>query len=68
MIYAVQISSTQGANYDLKDIADLVYASGSSSINRVDQEKQIELTYRFVAEAEQSKELLEAYRWKLMIL
>ena len=61
----LQISGTQGANYDLKDIADLVYASGSSSINRVDQEKQIELTYRFVAEAEQSKELLEAYRLEI---
>ena len=61
----LQISGTQGANYDLKDIADLVYASGSSSINRVDQEKQIELTYRFVDEAEQSKELLEAYRLEI---
>ena len=61
----LQISGTQGANYDLQDIADLVYASGSSSINRVDQEKQIELTYRFVDEAEQSKELLEAYRMEI---
>jgi len=61
----LQIRNTQGATYDLKDIADLVYASGTSSITRIDQEKQIELTYRFVAEAEQSKDLLEAYRLEI---
>ena len=61
----LQIRNAQGATYDLKDIADLVYASGTSSITRIDQEKQIELTYRFVAEAEQSKDLLEAYRLEI---
>ena len=61
----LQISNSQGATYDLKDIADLVYASGTSSIRRINQEKEIELTYRFVAEAEQSKDLLEAYRMEI---
>lgn len=61
----LRISSTQGATYDLKDIADLVYASGTSNITRIDQEKQIELRYRFVSEAEQSKDLLEAYRLEI---
>ncbi len=61
----LQIRNSQGATYDLKDIADLVYASGTSSITRIDQEKQIELTYRFVSEAEQSKDLLEAYRLEI---
>jgi multidrug efflux pump subunit AcrB/ABC-type multidrug transport system ATPase subunit len=61
----LQIRNTQGATYDLKDIADLVYASGTSSITRIDQEKQIELRYRFVDEAEQSKDLLEAYRMEI---
>ena len=61
----LQISNNQGATYDLQDIADLVYASGMSSITRVNQEKQIELTYSFVDEAEQSKDLLEAYRLEL---
>ncbi len=59
------ISNSQGATHDLKDIADLVYASGTSSITRINQEKEIELTYRFVAEAEQSKDLLEAYRMEI---
>lgn len=61
----LRIRNSQGATYDLKDIADLVYANGTSSITRIDQEKQIELTYRFVAEAEQSKDLLEAYRLEI---
>ena len=58
----LQISNQQGATYDLQDIADLVYAEGMPSITRVNQEKQIELNYRFVSEAESSKDLLEAYR------
>ncbi len=58
----LQISNNLGATYDLQDIAELVYAQGMASITRVNQEKQIELFYRFAAEAEQSKDLLEAYR------
>ncbi len=61
----LKISNNQGATYDLQDIAQLVYASGMSSISRVNQVKQIELTYRFVDEAEQSKDLLEAYRLEI---
>ncbi|MDD4225410.1 MAG: efflux RND transporter permease subunit [Mariniphaga sp.] len=56
------VSNNQGATYDLQDIADLVYADGMANITRVNQEKQIEVIYRFAAEAEQSKDLLEAYR------
>ena len=58
----LQISNNLGATHDLQDISELVYASGMANITRVNQEKQIELTYRFVEEAEQSKDLLEAYR------
>jgi len=47
----LQIRNAQGATYDLKDIADLVYASGTSSITRIDQEKQIELRKSFVEKA-----------------
>jgi multidrug efflux pump subunit AcrB/ABC-type multidrug transport system ATPase subunit len=61
----LQISNSQGATYDLQDISDLVYADGMRSITRVNQEKQIELTYRFIDEAEQSKDLLEAYRLEI---
>ena len=61
----LSISNNRGATYDLQDIADLVYADGMASITRINQEKQIELNYRFVDEAEQSKDLLEAYRLEI---
>ncbi len=61
----MKVSNSLGATYDLQDIADLVYADGMASITRVNQEKQIELFYRFAQEAEQSKDLLEAYRLEL---
>lgn len=59
------VSGGQGATFELQDIADLVYSDGMASITRVNQEKQIELFYRFAAEAEQSKDLLEAYRLEI---
>lgn len=58
----LQLSNNQGATYDLQDVAELVYADGMANITRVNQEKQIELTYRFVEEAEESNDILEAYR------
>ncbi len=61
----LQIRNASGATYDLQDIADLVYADGMASITRVNQVKQIELNYRFIAEAEQSKDLLTAYRMEI---
>jgi len=61
----LQISNNQGATYDLQDVADLVYDDGMANITRVNQEKQIELTYSFVDEAESSKDLLEAYRLEI---
>ena len=59
------ISNNQGANYELQDLSEMVYADGMASITRVNQEKQIELTYSFLDEAEQSKDLLEAYRLEI---
>ncbi len=61
----LRVSNTQGAAYDIQEIADLVYSDGMASISRVNQEKQIELFYRFAAEAEQSKDLLQAYRLEI---
>ena len=61
----LQVSNNQGATYDLQDIAELVYSDGVANITRVNQEKQIELLYRFAPEAEQSKDLLEAYRLEI---
>ena len=62
---SLKIRNNQGAVYDLQDLAEIIYASGKASITRVNQEKQIRLNYRFAAEAEQSKELLTAYRMEI---
>ncbi len=59
------VSAGQGSTFELQDIADLVYAEGMASITRVNQEKQIELFYSFVPEAQQSKDLLEGYRLEI---
>ena len=59
------VSNSAGATYDLQDFTDLVYAEGMSRFNRVNQEKQIEVTYSFVDDAEQSNDLLEAYRLEI---
>lgn len=61
----LKISTNAGAVYDLTDIADIIYARGQASISRVNQEKQIVVNYRFVSDAEQSKDLLEAYRLEI---
>nr|MBP7504340.1 efflux RND transporter permease subunit [Prolixibacteraceae bacterium] len=62
---ALKISNNQGAVYDLQDIAEIVYASGMANITRINQEKQIEVNYRFASEAEDSKDLLAAYRMEI---
>jgi multidrug efflux pump subunit AcrB/ABC-type multidrug transport system ATPase subunit len=58
----LQVSDAAGGIHDLQDFTNIVYASGLSGINRVNQEKQVEINYRFVAEASNSKDLLAAYR------
>jgi multidrug efflux pump subunit AcrB/ABC-type multidrug transport system ATPase subunit len=62
---ALKISNNQGAVYDLQDVAEIIYASGMANITRVNQEKQIEVNYRFASEAEDSKDLLNAYRMEI---
>ncbi|MFZ5428873.1 MAG: efflux RND transporter permease subunit [Bacteroidota bacterium] len=61
----LSITNNQGAVFDLNDLADIIYASGMANITRVNQEKQIVLNYRFATEAEQSKDLLNAYRLEI---
>ena len=43
-------------------VSRLVYSTGYSNINRINQEKQVQVTYRFNTDIEQSKTLLEAAR------
>ena len=59
---ALPISSSSGANYEMQQLSRVIYSSGRSGINRVNQEKQIEVTYQFLPEVNDSKALLEASR------
>jgi len=61
----LDIPSQSGGNYDLQDVSRIVYSYGIAGINRVNQEKQIELNFRFLAEINDSKELLEAARMEI---
>ena len=56
------IADSKGAFHDLQNISDVVLSSGYANITRVNQEKQIEVRYQFVAAAQDSKDLLESYR------
>jgi len=58
----LNIKGSGGGLFPLRDFSDIVYAYGRSEILRVNQQKQIEVTYRFSAEVNNTKELLEAAR------
>ena len=54
------ITSSDNVSYELQQVSRIFYSSGISRINRVNQEKQIELTVRFNNDINESKELLKA--------
>lgn len=58
----LNIQSNNGAVYPLGEISSLVMAEGSAGINRVNQERRIELNYNFISEINASASLLEAAR------
>ncbi len=61
----LQRLSIQGGNtgsIELQRLSRIIYSHGLPSINRVNQEKQIEVTYRFSDEVNSSKDLLESAR------
>lgn len=58
----MDVPSTDGGTHRLTDLAQVYFAYGMGSINRLNQEKQIELTYRFDTETNDSKPLLDAAR------
>lgn len=56
----MQVVNTSGAIYELNDFGSAVYSSGKSGINRLNQEKQIEITYSYIDDVTKSESLLEA--------
>ncbi len=60
------VKSSQGGVHELQSFTDIVYASGMAGINRVNQGKEIQLTYNFTrGQAALSKSLLETYRGEI---
>lgn len=58
----IEIKTNDGGIYELQDISRIYYSSGIARINRLNQEKEIELTYRFSSEINDDKDLLENAR------
>ena len=58
----LSIPGSSGGNFDLQQLSRTIFASGRAGINRVNQEKQIELTYQFISEVNDSKPLLQLAR------
>jgi ABC-type multidrug transport system ATPase subunit/predicted RND superfamily exporter protein len=61
----MQIPDENEVNRELQVISNIFYATGMRNINRVNQEKQIELTYRFEQDINESKTMLEAARLEI---
>ena len=59
---ALPIRDRAGNVHDLEDVSRIIYSYGKSGINRINQEKQIELTFSFQDEINGSKALLEISR------
>lgn len=62
---ALKIPDNSGNYHELQEISKIVLAEGMASINRVNQEKQIEVTYRLLTEVNDSKALLDQARLEI---
>ncbi len=56
------VANTSGAIHSLSDFGSVIYSTGESTITRLNQEKQIEISYSFIDEVMKSESLLEASR------
>ncbi|MHC1703141.1 MAG: efflux RND transporter permease subunit [Tenuifilaceae bacterium] len=65
---SLQVRDAKGGNHDLQYITRIEYASGLSQLNRVNQEKQITLTFAYPERATRTKEALEFYRTEVDLL
>ncbi|MGD9555937.1 MAG: efflux RND transporter permease subunit [Mangrovibacterium sp.] len=62
---AIQVNDQAGGLHEMQEFTRFVYARGPAGINRINQEKQIEVSYRLIDEAQESKDLLESYRLEI---
>ncbi|MBN2185057.1 MAG: efflux RND transporter permease subunit [Candidatus Krumholzibacteriota bacterium] len=56
------ISGQAGGSVDLENLSRIIYSHGMPTINRVNQEKQVEITFEFSSDINSSKSMLEASR------
>lgn len=61
----LSISDVNGGVHELQNISDIVFSTGPSNIERVNREKQIEITYSFITAAQDSKDLLTSYQQEI---
>ena len=59
---ALPVRSMQGAEFELQEISSFNFTEGLSTIQRTNQEKQLEVVYQFVSEVQGEKDLLEPAR------
>jgi multidrug efflux pump subunit AcrB/ABC-type multidrug transport system ATPase subunit len=60
----VQASASR-ESYQMQDISNIILSEGLATINRVNQEKQVEVNYSFISEITDSRELLDASRFEV---
>ncbi|MCK5344113.1 MAG: efflux RND transporter permease subunit, partial [Candidatus Heimdallarchaeota archaeon] len=58
----LQITNSDGGLFKLDEFSRIIYSYGLSNISRLNQRKQIEVTFRFESEINDSKSMLEAAR------
>ncbi|RPH33380.1 MAG: ATP-binding cassette domain-containing protein [Bacteroidales bacterium] len=64
----LQVRDANGGNHDLQNISRVNYASGISQLNRVNQEKQITITFAYPERSTKTKEALEFYRTEVDLI
>lgn len=65
---ALMIPSEDGAVFPLKQLSRIIYSEGSSEIIRTNQERQIEISYRFLTEVNDSNTFLESARNEINLM
>jgi multidrug efflux pump subunit AcrB/ABC-type multidrug transport system ATPase subunit len=58
----LRIPSQTGGTHEMQQLSRIIYSFGMSAINRVNQEKEIEVRYKLLPEINSSKSLLDAAR------
>lgn len=61
----LDIRGTQGSQFELQEISSFNFTEGLSAIRRTNQEKQLTISYQFLDEVNDEKDLLEAARLEI---